>query len=90
MFVGMLLSLHMTLSVADIKGALDGLLFVLTALLIVDIVFGAVQSNLLANFTNGVLTVSSYLLTILTLALIISIISVAISFIFRLFGRKRG
>lgn len=81
--IGMLLALHMTLSKADIHGALDGLLFVLAAFLVVDIILGIVSGSALNAFTNGVMGVAGYMLCIFVLALTISLIAVGISFIFR-------
>ncbi len=86
--IGMFLALHMTLSKEDIKGALSGLLLLLFAILIVDVVLGLVDGSLLRIFTSGVLSVASYLLCILVLALIISVIALLISFCFRLVKRK--
>lgn len=86
--VGVFLALHMTLSKADIKGALSGVIFLLIAVLIVDVILGLVSGNLLTAFTQEVLSMASYLLCILVLALIISIIAVIISFIFRAAKRR--
>ena len=82
---GIFLSLHMTLSKADIKGALSGVLFLLITVLIVDVIVGCVNGDLLSAFTQSVLSIAGYLLCILVLALIISVIAVLISFIFRAF-----
>lgn len=87
LIIGMFLALHMTLSKADIKGALSGLLFVLIAFLIVDVVLGLVNSRLLQNFTFGVLNIASYLLCILVLSFIISVMAVMLSYIFRVIKR---
>lgn len=81
--ISVFLSLHMTLSKADIKGALSGLLFVLLAFLVVDVILGLISESLLQGFTRGVLIIASYLLCILLLALIISLITVFTSLIFR-------
>ena len=81
--VGIFLALHMTLSKADIKSAISGVLFLLIAVLIVDVILGLISGNLLTAFTQEVLSVASYLLCILVLALIISVIAVMVSFIFR-------
>lgn len=62
--VGVVLSLHMTLSKADIKGALSGILFLLIAVLIVDVVLGLVDGALLQSFTGGVLSIASFIVTI--------------------------
>ncbi len=84
LIVGIFLALHMTLSKPDIKGALNGLIFVLLAFLIVDVVLGLVDGVLLQGFTSGVLSVASYLLCILVLSLIISVMALLISYCFRL------
>lgn len=86
--VGIFLALHMTLSKADIKGALSGTLFLLITVLLVDIILGLINSNLLVDFTRGVLQVGSYLLCILVLALIISVLALIVSLIFRSVKKK--
>lgn len=87
LIVGIFLALHMTLSKADIKGALSGILFLLIVVLVVDVILGFVNGNLLTAFTQEVLGIASYLLCILVLALIISLIAVMVSFVFRIFKR---
>ncbi|MGN1372585.1 MAG: metalloprotease family protein [Candidatus Coproplasma sp.] len=86
--VGMFLALHMNLSREDIRGALSGLLFTLIAVLIVDIVLGLIGSDLLNAFTQIVLSMSSYLLCIFLLTIVISILSVLISLLFKI-GKRR-
>lgn len=88
LLAGIFLALHMTLSKADIKGALSGLLFVLLVFLIVDVVLGLISGDLLQGFTSGVVSVASYLLCILVLSLLISAVAVCFSFIFRKIKRK--
>lgn len=88
LIIGIFLALHMTLSKPDIKGALSGLIFVLLAFLIVDVVLGLVDGGLLQGFTSGVLSVASYLLSILVLSLIISVMALLISYCFR-FGKAK-
>lgn len=88
LIIGIFLALHMTLSKADIKGALSGILFLLIVVLVVDVILGLISGNLLTAFTQEVLGIASYLLCILVLALIISVIAVMVSFIFRVVKRK--
>ncbi len=88
LIVGIFLSLHMTLSKADIKGALSGVLFLLITILVVDVILGLVSGNLLTAFTQEVLGIASYLLCILVLAFVISIIAVLISYVFRAVKRR--
>lgn len=88
LIVGVFLALHMTLSKADIKGALSGVLFLLITVLVVDVILGLVSGNLLTAFTQEVLGIASYLLCILVLAFVISIIAVLISYVFRAVKRR--
>lgn len=88
LIVGIFLSLHMTLSKADIKGALSGVLFFLIAVLIVDIILGLVGVSILTSFTQEILSLAGYLLCILVLALIISLMALIISYIFRFIKRR--
>lgn len=85
--IGIFLSLHMTLSGADIKSAVSGLVLLLVALLAVDIILGLVNVELLASFTRGVISVGAGLLCFLLLALMISVVAVGISFIVKLLRR---
>lgn len=80
---GITLALHMTLSKADIKGALGGLIFLLIVMLAVDVTLGLIDGALLLKFTAGVLTAAGYLLNVFLLALVIDLIAVAVSFAFR-------
>ncbi len=82
--IGVCLSLHMTLSVADIKLSLSGLIIILLALLTVDVILGLSDKTLLISFTNKLLQIGSYLFYILSLSLTISIIAVLISYVFKI------
>lgn len=86
--VGMFFALHMTLSGADIKGALSGLLFVLPCLLIVDVILGLVGGGALSSFDSFMFSIGSVLDVFLLLALIISIMACIMSFIFRVILRR--
>ena len=86
--VGMFLALHMTLSKPDIQGAWSGILFLLAIVLLVDVILGVVGGNVLSTVTGWVLTAGSYLLCFLVLSLLISLLSVAASFVFRAARRR--
>ena len=86
--VGFFLVLHMTLSTADIKGALSGILFLLIAVLIADFTLGLINGNLLNAFTCGVMKIAGYLLCILVLALLVSVIALLVSCLFRIRIRR--
>lgn len=86
--IGMFLALHMNLSKQDIKGATSGAVMLIVIVLIVDVIFGLISSSLLNGFTQIVLRMASYLMCFLTLSLIISVLAVAVSFLFRLIKRR--
>lgn len=86
--VGMFLALHMTLSKPDVQGAWSGILVLLAIVLLVDIILGVVGGNVLSTVTGWVLTAGSYLLCFLVLSLLISLLSVAASFVFRAARRR--
>ena len=81
--IGMLLALHMNLSGADIKGAWSGLIVLLVVVAIVDVVLGLVVVSALDNFTAFMLTAAGYMICFFIVALIISLLALIISFIFR-------
>lgn len=87
--IGIFLSLHMTLSGADIKGAKDGLVILLILILVVDIIMGFVSDETLTSVTRFIMGIGSILFCILLVSLMISVIAVMISYIFRLIFGKR-
>lgn len=76
-FVGMIFALHMNLSRADMKNSTSGLLFVLAAILIADIVLGLIDANLLAKFNNVMFTIGMALGVLLLVSLMISFVVAA-------------
>lgn len=87
-FASTLLSLHMTLSKADIKGALSGLILLLIAVLVADIIMGLIKTEVLLSVTRFVLQAASYLICIFIVAFLISVIDVIISYFFYSIKRK--
>lgn len=87
--VGMFLSLHMTLSKADVKGALSGIIMLFAVVFIADVALVLVSGDLLVKFTQGVLQAGSYLLCLLVLSFIISCIAVTVSFVFKAVKKHR-
>lgn len=81
--VGMLLALHMNLSVADIKGAWSGLIVLLVVVITVDAILGYVAVPALDAFTSFMLSAASYMICFFSIALMTSLIALAISFIIR-------
>ena len=88
LLIGMFLALHMTLSGADIKSAAGGIITLLVLLLAVDFIIGFVSMDALSTFTAWIFGAGSALFCILLLALIISLLAVGVSFIFRLVRRR--
>lgn len=85
--ISMFLTLHMTLSLADVKGALAGIISLTVGLLVLDFLLRMFGSPIVFGFTQWVIQVSNFMICLFVLALIISLFAVAISFIFR-FGKN--
>lgn len=85
--IGMFLALHITLSGADIKGALSGLVFVLLLFLIADVILGVIGAELLNRFTSWILGVAGYMICFFSLALVIDLFALLISLIYKLIRR---
>lgn len=83
------LSLHMTLSKADISGALSGLLFVLLVFFVIDLILGFVVPSALNAFTDFMLAAGGYLFCFMSLGLITSLVAMIVSFIVRWISRRR-
>lgn len=86
--IGMFLALHMTLSGADIKGALSGLLLTLVIFLVVDVILALVSASLLDGFTAWLMGAAGYMICFMTLALIIDLFALIISLPFRALRRR--
>lgn len=86
--IGMLLSLHMTLSGADIKGAMDGLVALLALLLIADIALGLLFPTLFEAFVGLFYTVGAFLCSFMTMSLLLSLIAVVISIVIKTVFRR--
>ena len=87
--LGMFLALHMTLSGADIKGALSGLLFVLLLFLLIDFILGLISGTILDVFTQWVMSVSGYLICFLSVSFLIVLLALFLSFLFLALRRNR-
>lgn len=81
---GIFLALHMTLSPADIRGAKSGIIFLLAILFISDLIIGYINSSALNIFTSFIMSAGTSLLCFMMISLIISLLAVGISYIFRL------
>ena len=89
LLIGAFLTLHMTLSGADIKGAWGGLIVLLLLLFTVNVILSLISVSVLNGFTQFVLSLGGYLTSLLILSLIICLIVMGVSFLFRLIFRRR-
>ena len=86
--VGAFFALHMTLSGADIKGALSGLLLVVALFLIADVVLGLIGTDVLDAFTRAILIGGLFLSVILSVSLVINVILLLVSLLYRAIASK--
>lgn len=77
--IGIFFALHMTLSGADIKGALTGIWLLLGLLLVVDIILYLIGVNVILKFTHAITTVAGYFIGFMSLALAISLVALGLS-----------
>ena len=89
LLIGSFIALHMTLSKEDVKGALSGIVAYLFIFLVVDVVLALVDEGLLSSFTGGVAACGVFLLFFFCIFLIIALILLGISFIYRAVARRR-
>lgn len=81
--IGMFFALHMTLSNADIKGSLSGLIFILLLFLIIDVILGLVGNSVLMSFNNIMFSIGAMLDMFLLISLMISLIAGLLSCLYR-------
>ncbi len=86
--LGMFLALHMTLSDADIKGALSGLVFVQLLFFITDLTLGLIDIGILNNFTSWLLGAAGHMICFFVLALIIDVFTLLISLVYKVLRRS--
>ena len=86
--IGAFFALHMNLSGADIKGALSGMLFVLLIYFVVNAILRIISINALNAYTRAILIGGTFLSIFISLALLINIVLLSISFVYRLVRKK--
>lgn len=74
LLIGSFIGLHMTLSDADMQGAISGIIVFLLLFLIVDLVLLLVKKSLLILFTNAILMFGTFLLFFFCLFLLIFLV----------------
>lgn len=89
LLVGSFIGLHMTLSKADMQGALSGIIVFLLLFLIVDLVLLLIKKSLLVSFTNAILTFGTFLLFFFCLFFLIAVVLLIISAIIGKVTRDR-
>lgn len=87
--IGSLIALHMTLSRADISGALSGLAAYVAIFLVADLVLAIIGHGVLAAFTGGVLVCGTFLFYFFCIFIVIALVLLALSFIIRAVRRAR-
>lgn len=88
MLIGLFLTLHMTLSPADIKGSFSGIVFVLLLFFIIDSILFVLGGQLLDSFTQKLVVLSSYLLTFFIMAFTILLAAVIVTTVIRIIFRR--
>ena len=83
MFMLLCISMHMSLSVADIKNSVRAIPFIALILLVVNGLVRIISKNAYLGFTAFMHTMGSYLISFLMLSLIFSIIVLVIAFLIR-------
>lgn len=84
LLVAVNLSIHMTLSPQDIKGSISGGALLLIILFFVDLLLYIIDTSLMVELTNVCITIGFYLIGMFLIAFIVIILSLFISFIFKL------
>lgn len=86
--LGICISMHMSLSSADIKSSLIGLFYIFILMISINTILYFININLLNNFTNIIISLGSSLLCILSISLIFCLIQSLLSLPFILLRRK--
>ena len=79
LLIGSFIGLHMTLSKADMQGALSGIIVFLLLFLTVDLILLLIKRNFLISFTNAILAFGIFLLFFFCLFLLIAVVLLIIS-----------
>lgn len=87
--LGAFFALHMNLSVPDVKGALSGLVFLLLALLVLDVVLRLIGIGMIYGAIRVAVSCGVFLSLFLSMALLINLILLGASFVFRLVKKKK-
>lgn len=88
--IGSLIALHMTLSRADVRGALSGLVLYFALFLVADLVLALIGGSVLSAFTRGVIVCGTFLLFFFCIFALIALVLLALSFIIRAISRRRA
>ncbi len=75
-----MISNHMELSTADIKGGLSGLIVIVMLLLIADVVMYFISLNVLETFTNALISFSASIIGFLAVSAVFSGIMILVAF----------
>ncbi len=85
--LAVMISSHMRLSLADIKGSLSGLIFIALGFLIVDVILYFLNASLLADLTLKIISYGSMVAGFLILSIIFNLVLVGVALIVALFRK---
>lgn len=88
--LGISIATHMTLSKADVQGSIWGFVVLIAIYLIVDLIVYFISADLLVKMTGAIVKFSFYIISLLTLGIIILIILLILTFILGGFKARRN
>ena len=88
--LGMSIATHMTLSKADVKGSVWGFVFLVLIYALVDFILYLISPNLLIKATAYIVKFSFYIISLLTIGVIILFVLLILTFILGGFKFKRN
>lgn len=89
LILGSFIALHMTLSDADTKGALSGVIFFLLIFLVIDVILLLVNVAVLSKFTGVIMVFGNFMVFFLCIFLVIAIALICIAKLIAKFLRLR-
>ena len=88
--LGISIATHMTLSKADIDGSVWGFVVLIAIYLIIDAIIYFISPNLLVKMTGVIVKFSFYIISLLTLGIIILVLLLVLTFILGGFKTRRN
>lgn len=88
--LAIMISSHMELSGADIKGSVVGLIFIAILLFIVNVILGLISTNVLTSFTAFMASVGLTIASFLVISIVFSAVMLVVAIIIKLIGKILG